>query len=115
MDEWSVSASASGDVDLGLIPELGQTNHFKIGIHSFLFDAQHSRDSVENKPASLLVPMRKALTGFPNLGMVDKRSALKRARYSALIAFCDHSQRHGQAVSRAVYRSYVTGSIRGWS
>ena len=36
-----VSASASGDVDLGLIPELGQTNHFKIGIHSFLLDAQH--------------------------------------------------------------------------
>ena len=42
--------------------ESGQTNDFKIGIHSFLLDAQHQRDSVEIKPASLLVvPLEKAL------------------------------------------------------
>ena len=31
-----------------------------------LFDAQHERDSVKNKPASLLVvPLAKALSGIP--------------------------------------------------
>ena len=39
MAEW-YSASASGSVDLGFNSESGQTNDFKIGIHSFLLDAQ---------------------------------------------------------------------------
>ena len=35
-----------------------------------LLDAQHQRDSVENKPASLLVvPLGKALSGIPHLGV----------------------------------------------
>ena len=34
MAEW-YRASASGSVDLGFDSESGQTNHFKIGIHSF--------------------------------------------------------------------------------
>ena len=34
---------------------------------AFLFDAQHLRDSVKNKPASLLaVPLGKALSGIPS-------------------------------------------------
>ena len=47
-----------------------------------LLDAQHLRDSVENKPASLLVvPLRKALSGIPPLGVVDRWQATpKRAR-----------------------------------
>ena len=54
----------------------------KIGIHSFLLDAQHLRDSVENKPASLLVvPLGKTLNGIPHLGAVDRWLATpKRAR-----------------------------------
>ena len=52
-----------------------------------LFDAQHERNSVKNKPASLLVPWERRLAEFP-LGVVDRWSATpKRARYSALIAF----------------------------
>ena len=34
MEQWS-RASASGSVDLGFDSESGQTNDFKIGIHSF--------------------------------------------------------------------------------
>ena len=34
MAEWR-EASASGSVDLGFDSESGQTNDFKIGIHSF--------------------------------------------------------------------------------
>ena len=34
MAEW-YGASASGSVDLGIDSESGQTNDFKIGIHSF--------------------------------------------------------------------------------
>ena len=34
MTEW-YRASASGSVDLGFDSESGQTNDFKIGIHSF--------------------------------------------------------------------------------
>ena len=34
MAEW-YGASASGSVDLGFDSESGQTNDFKIGIHSF--------------------------------------------------------------------------------
>ena len=65
MAEWC-GASASGSVDLGFDSESGQTNDFKIGIHSSLLDVQHLRDSVEIQPASLLaVPLGKALNGIP--------------------------------------------------
>ena len=54
-----------------------------------LLDAQHLRDSVESKPASLLVvPLGKAFSGIPHLGVVDSWPATpERARYSALIVF----------------------------
>ena len=55
---------------------------FKLIFTASLLDAQHLRDSVENKPASLLVvPLGKALSGIPHLGVVDRWVAtLKRAR-----------------------------------
>ena len=45
--------------------ESSQTNDFKLLFTASLLDAQHSRDSVRNKPASLLVvPLGKALSGI---------------------------------------------------
>ena len=66
-----VGASASGAVDFGLIPSrvkpMTVTMLFP-GITASLLDAQHSRDSVENKPASLLVLLGKTfLKGMPIL------------------------------------------------
>ena len=54
----------------------------KLVFTASLLDAQHSRKSVENKPASLLVvPLGKALGGIPHLGVVDRWPATpKRAR-----------------------------------
>ena len=65
MAEW-YRAPVSGSVDLGFDFESGQTYDLKIGIHASLLHVQHLRDSVENKPASLLVvPLGKALNGIP--------------------------------------------------
>ena len=50
-----VRASASGAVDLGLIPNRVKPMTLKLIFTASLPDAQHQRDSVENKPASLLV------------------------------------------------------------
>ena len=54
----------------------------KLVFTASLLDAQQYRDSVENKPASLLVvPLGKALSGIPHLGVVDRWLATpKRAR-----------------------------------
>ena len=54
----------------------------KLVFTASLRDAQQYRDSVENKPASLLVvPLGKALSGIPHLGVVDRWLATpKRAR-----------------------------------
>ena len=81
--------SASGAVDTGLISSWVKPMTLKLVFTAFLFDVQHYRDSVENKPASLLVvPLGKHLAGFPHLGVVDRWPATsKRVRYSALIAF----------------------------
>ena len=50
---------------LGCHSESGQTNDYKIGIHSFPAWHLALRDSVENKPASLLVvPSGRALSGI---------------------------------------------------
>ena len=57
-----VKASASGAVDSGLILSLVEPMTFLVFTGSLL-DAQHQLDSVEKKPASLLVvPL-----GFPHL------------------------------------------------
>ena len=50
-----VRASASGAVDSGLISIRVKPTTVKLVFTASLLDAQHRRDSVENKPASLLV------------------------------------------------------------
>ena len=57
--------SASGAVNLGLIPSRVKLMPVKKVFTASLLDALHLRDSVENKPASLLaVPLGKALSGI---------------------------------------------------
>ena len=61
-----VRASASGAVDLSLIPSRVKPMTLKLVFTASPLDAQHYRNSVENKPASLLVvPLGKALSGIP--------------------------------------------------
>ena len=61
-----VKASASGAADLGLIPSRVKPMTLKSVFTASLLDVLHRRDSVENKPASLLiVPLGKALHGIP--------------------------------------------------
>ena len=63
-----VRTSASGAiiVDLGLIPSRVKPMTVKLVFTASLLDVQHYRDSVENKPTSLLVvPLGKALSGIP--------------------------------------------------
>ena len=52
--------------------ESGQTNDYKSVFTASLLDATHLRDSVENKPASLLVvPLGKALSGNPPSAVIE--------------------------------------------
>ena len=61
-----VRASASRAVDLGLITSRVKLMTLKLVFTASLLDAQHQRNSVENKPASLLVVLLgKALSGIP--------------------------------------------------
>ena len=62
-----VRASASQLVDLGLISQFeSYQKTLKIVFTASLLGAQHIRNSVENKPASLLVvSLGKALNGMP--------------------------------------------------
>ena len=62
-----VRASASQSVDLGFISQVESYQKIlKNGIHSFPAWRSKHRDSVENKPASLLVVSSgKALNGTP--------------------------------------------------
>ena len=64
MAEW-YRASVSCAVDSGLIPSRVKPMTLKLVLTASLLDAQHERDSVENKPASsLVVPLEKALSGI---------------------------------------------------
>ena len=66
-------ASASGAVDSGLIPSRVKPMTLKLAFKVSLLDAQHQRDSMENKPPSLFVePLRKALSGIPHLSVVHR-------------------------------------------
>ena len=61
-----IRTSACEAVHLGLIPSRVKPMTFNLVSTASLLDAQHYRDSVENKPASLLVePLGKALGGIP--------------------------------------------------
>ena len=80
MAEW-YGASASGTVHLDFIPRWVTTMTLKLVFTASLLDAQHWRDSVENKPASLLVSLGKALSGISLSWVVDRWPAtLRRAR-----------------------------------
>ena len=57
-----VRASASEAADSGLIPSRVKPMTLKLVFTASRLDAQHQRDSVENKPTSLLVPLGKALS-----------------------------------------------------
>ena len=60
-----VRASASGAVDLGLIPSLVKPVTSKLVFTASLLDAHHQRDSVKNKPVIILaVLLGKALGGI---------------------------------------------------
>ena len=61
-----IRASAAAAVDLGLIPSRVKPMILNWIFTASLLDAQHLRDSVENKPASLLVvALGTALAGIP--------------------------------------------------
>ena len=62
-----VRASALQSVDLGFISQVkSYQKTLKMVFTASLLGAQHIRDSVENKPASLLVvSLSKALNGMP--------------------------------------------------
>ena len=60
-----VKASASGAVDLDLIPNRVKPMTVKLIFTASLLNAQHERNSVESKPASLLVvPLGKTPIGI---------------------------------------------------
>ena len=81
MAEWC-RASASGSVDLGFDSELGQTNYFNIGIHSFPARRSAFKGQCgESRQVYLLCRWERHLTEFPDLGVVDRWLATpKRAR-----------------------------------
>ena len=81
MAEW-YRASVSGAVDSGLISSRVKPMTLKLVFTASLLDAQHYKDSVENKPASLFVmQLGKALSWIAHLGVVDRWLATpKRAR-----------------------------------
>ena len=61
-----VRASASGALDSGLIRSQVKPVTLKLVFTASLLGVQYLRDSVENKPASLLVvPLGKGLSGIP--------------------------------------------------
>ena len=59
-----VKASASGGVDSGFIASRVKPITCLLVFTVSLLDVQHLKDSVENKPVSLLVPLEKALGGI---------------------------------------------------
>ena len=66
LDGQVVTAFASGGADSGWIPSRVKPMTLKLVFTAFFLDTQHYKNSVENKPASLLVvPLGKALSGIP--------------------------------------------------
>ena len=83
MAEW-YGASVSWAVDSGLIPSRVKPMTFKIGIHSFpswRLALKGQCGEQAGKFRLLVVPLGKALSGNPHLGVVDRCPATpKRAR-----------------------------------
>ena len=77
---------AYGAVNFRSIPSWVKPMTLKLIFTASLLDAQHQRDNVKNKPASLLFG-KDTWRDFLHLSVVDSwPAAVKRARYSALIA-----------------------------
>ena len=85
----SIEHMTSGAVDLGLTPSRVKPMSLKLLFAVSLLDAQHQRDSVKNKLATLpAMSLGQTLNGIPHRRVVDKWLATpKRARYYAFIAF----------------------------
>ena len=80
--------SAPGAVDFGLIPSRVKTMTLKLVFIASLLAAQHKGTVSRTSRQVSVVPLGKALSGIPHVGVVDRWPAIsKRARYSALIAF----------------------------
>ena len=83
-----VRASASGAIDSGLIPSRVKPMTLKLVIIASLPDAQHKRDSVKNKPASLLVSN---LQNFENTKFCKFENILQQ-HYDVIIVYCEVSK-----------------------
>ena len=87
MAEW-YGASASGSIDLGFDSESGQTNDFKIGIHSFPAGRSAFKGQCgESRQVYLLCRWERHLTGFPHLSVVDRWPATPKRARAALRRF----------------------------
>ena len=69
------------------------------------------RVNISSLAKKMHVPLRDITIIFSN-NFEHQDTSKKKHALTSLFKFC---QRHGQAVPRAGDRSYVTGSIRGWS
>ena len=87
MAKW-YGASASGSVDLGFGSESGQTNDFKIGIHSFPARCSAFKEQCgESRQVYLLCRWERHLTGFPHVSVVDRWPATPKRARTALDRF----------------------------
>ena len=81
-------ASSSETVGSGLVLSRVKPMTLKLVFTAFLFDAQHYRDSVENKlTSSFVVSLAKALSGIPLLDVVDRWPATPKRACIALDRF----------------------------
>ena len=101
-------ASASGVVDSDLIPSRVKPMTLNLVFTASLLDAQHYRDSVENKPASLLVvPLGKALSGIFYLGVEDRWPATPKRACIAQFRELTFSTFFEFALVCAIYRVQI--------
>ena len=75
---WNVRTSGSAAVNSCLIPSRVKPMTLTLVFTAYLLDLQHLKDSVENKPASLLVPLKKSLNGIPSPLNVRYRDSMGR-------------------------------------
>ena len=80
-------ASASRAIDSGLIPSRVKPMTLKLVFIASLLDAQHKRDSVKNKPASLLVSNLQNCENIENTKFCKFESILQQ-HYDVIIVYC---------------------------
>ena len=88
---------------LGFDSESGQTNDLKIGIHSFPAGRSATGNNVENKPASLLVLLGKAISKIPPswCGRQIAGNSYGRIIVLCFVAFITLSRESNQCAIRA--------------